>query len=52
MEKWEVRKNGKAFAGGPVSTRPDDQTARQMSKAGYILYINGKRYRPGKGGTQ
>ena len=51
LEDWEVRKNGKAYAGGPISTRPDDQTARQMSKSGYILYINGKRYRPGKGGS-
>lgn len=43
LEDWEVRKNGKAYAGGPIATRPDDQTARQMSKAGYILYIDGKR---------
>lgn len=51
MEKWEVRKNGKAYEGGPISTRPDDQTARQMSKAGYILYIEGKRVKICKGGA-
>ena len=51
LEKWEVRKNGKAYAGGPISTRPDDQTARQMSKAGYILYIDGKRVKICKGGV-
>lgn len=51
LEKWEVRKNGKAYAGGPISTRPDDQTARQMSKSGYILYIDGKRAKFCKGGV-
>lgn len=51
MERWQVRKDGKPVAGGPISTRPDDQTARQMIKAGYTLYINGKRYRPWKGGS-
>lgn len=51
MERWQVRKDGKPVAGGLIDIRPDDQTARQMIKAGYILYINGKRYRPGKGGS-
>ena len=51
LEDWEVRKNGKAYAGGPISTRPDDQTARQMSKSGYILYIDGKRVKICKGGA-
>lgn len=51
MERWQVRKDGKPVAGGPIATRPDDQTARQMIKAGYILYIDGKRVKICKGGA-
>ena len=40
---WEIRKGGKAYAhgAGPHGYNPAD--LRDMAKAGYILYVDGKR---------
>lgn len=52
--KWEVRKGGQAYAGGPMETLPDAQQRRSMRAAGYKIYVDGKPYRergvPPKGG--
>lgn len=53
---WEVRKDGRAYAGGPITTLPDLQQRRSMRNAGYQIYVDGKIYRergaaaPPKGG--
>lgn len=53
-DKWEVRKGGQAYAGGPMKTLPDAQQRRSMRSAGYQIYVDGKPYRergvPPKGG--
>lgn len=53
-DKWEVRKDGKAYAGGPMATMPDARQRSSMRAAGYQIYVDGKLHRergtPRKGG--
>ena len=44
--RWMVKKDGKAIAGGPMSTIAPDDMVRQMYAEGYKTYIDGKLYRP------
>ena len=46
--RWTVKKDGKAIAGGPISTIAPDDMVRQMYAEGYKTYIDGKLYRPKK----
>lgn len=46
--RWEVRKDGKPVASGPVDTMYPDELVRQMAAAGYKTYVDGKLYKPGK----
>lgn len=49
--RWVVKKDGKPVAGGPISTIAPDELVRQMYAEGYKTYIDGKLYRPKKGGA-
>ena len=49
--RWVVKKDGKAIAGGPISTIAPDDLVRQMYAAGYKTYIDGKIYKPKRGET-
>lgn len=44
-DRWEVRKDGQAYAGGPISTLPSAAQRRSMRAAGYQTYVDGKLYR-------
>lgn len=48
--RWVVKKNGKEVAHGPISTIAPDDVVRSMYDAGHKTYIDGKLYRPKKGG--
>lgn len=52
MNRWQVRKDGKPYAGGTMETMPDDATVRQMVASGYKVYVDGKLYRPNKEATK
>ena len=42
-DKWEIRKSGKAVVSSPVKNCGySDGTLRQLRRAGYRLYLNGK----------
>lgn len=41
--RWTVKKDGK-----PMATMYPDDVVRQMAKAGYKTYVDGKIYRAGK----
>ncbi len=49
MSTWEIRKDGKAYAGGPISTVPQGNQLRSIEAAGYRLYIDGQLQRKGAG---
>ena len=49
--RWVVKKDGKPMASGPMDTIAPDDMVRQMYAAGYKTYIDGKLYRPKKGGA-
>lgn len=44
-DTWEVRKDGQAYAGGPMETMPSAEQRRSMRAAGYQTYVDGKLYR-------
>lgn len=46
--RWEVKKDGKTVASGPMSTMYSDAVVREMTAAGYKVYVGGKLYKPGK----
>ena len=41
-DAWEVRKDGQAYAGGPMETMPSAEQRRSMRAAGYRIYVNGR----------
>lgn len=41
--QWQVRKDGRAYAGGPASTLPPISQRRSMRACGYAVYLDGKR---------
>ena len=42
-DTWEIRKGGKAVVSSPVKNCGySDETLRQLQRAGYRLYLNGK----------
>ena len=42
-DTWEIRKGGKAIVISPVKNCGySDETLRQLQRAGYRLYLNGK----------
>ena len=49
--RWVVKKDGKPMASGTMDTIAPDDMVRQMYDAGYKTYIDGKLYRPKKGGA-
>lgn len=41
-DTWEVRKDGQAYAGGPMETMPSAEQRRSMRAAGYQIYVDGR----------
>lgn len=51
--RWVVKDPmGKPVASGPICTIASDEMVLSMYRAGYKTYIDGKLYRPKKGGLK
>lgn len=45
MTEWEVKKDGRVVAHGPMTTIPAPDRIKELTAAGYKVYVDGKLHK-------